>query len=107
MKKNPDSIRAPAGLEWRLIRKLPRLTWLGLLALLLLWGALHAWPFDGDPHDIERRLRAFNYMLIGLAIFHITMVVTVALGCLIVMIMKGPQYTSDSYPVQDAERPGD
>lgn len=105
MKKNPDSIRAPAGLEWRLIRKLPRLTWLGLLALLVLWGAIHAWPLDGDPHQIERKLRTFNYMLIGLAIFHITMVVTVALGCLIVMIMKGPQYTSDSYPVDDAERP--
>jgi hypothetical protein len=29
----------------------------------------------------------------------------VAIGCVVVMIMKGPQYTSDSYPVQDADRP--
>ncbi len=105
MKKNPDSIRAPAGLEWRLIRKLPRLALLGLLVLLLVWGTLHAWPFEGDAQDIQRRLRTFDYSLIGAAIFHVTMVVTVALGCLIVMIMKGPQYTSDSYPVQDADRP--
>lgn len=105
MKKNPDSIRAPAGLEWRLIRKLPRLALLGLLVLLAVWGALHAWPFDGDAQDIQRKLRTFDYSLIGAAIFHVTMVVTVALGCLIVMIMKGPQYTSDSYPVQDADRP--
>ncbi len=105
MKKNPDSIRAPAGLEWRLVRKLPKLALLGLLALLALWGLVHAWHFDGDPQDIERKLRTFNYMLIGAAIFHITMVITAALGCLIVMIMKGPQYTSDSYPVEDAERP--
>ncbi len=105
MKKNPDSIRAPAGLEWRLVRKLPKLALLGLLALLVLWGIVHAWHFDGDPQDIERKLRTFNYMLIGAAIFHITMVITAALGCLIVMIMKGPQYTSDSYPVEDAERP--
>ncbi len=105
MKKNPDSIRAPAGLEWRLVRKLPGLTLLGLLALVVLWGAMHAWPFDGEPQDIERTLRTFNYTLIGMAIFHVTMVITIALGCLIVMIMKGPHYTSDSYPVQDAERP--
>ena len=31
MKKNPDSVRAPAGLEWRLFKKLPRLAALGLL----------------------------------------------------------------------------
>jgi hypothetical protein len=105
MKKNPDSIRAPAGLEWRLFKKLPKLTLLGLLALLALWGAAHAWPFDGDPHAWVRRLRTFDFMLAGMAIFHLTMVATVAIGCLVVMIMKGPQYTADSYPVQDAERP--
>ncbi len=105
MKKNPDSIRAPAGLEWRLFKKLPKLTALGLLALLALWGAVHLWPFDADSHELVRHLRTFDYMLIGMAIFHISMVVTVAIGCVVVMIMKGPQYTSDSYPVQDAERP--
>ncbi len=105
MKKNPNSIRAPAGLEWRLVRKLPGLCGIGLLLLLLAWVLGMVLPFDGDPQDIARRLRTFNYTLIGLAIFHVTMVLTVAFGCLIVMIMKGPQYTSDSYPVQDAERP--
>ncbi len=105
MKKNPDSVRAPAGLEWKLMKKLPKLTVVGLLGLLALWVIAQAWPFDGDPEKIAHMLRTFNYVLIGLAIFHLTMVLTVALGCFIVMIMKGPQYTSDSYPVQDAERP--
>lgn len=107
MKKNPDSIRAPAGLEWRLLRKLPKLAVAGLLVLLLAWGLSLAWPLEGDPQEIARSLRTFNYTLIGLAIFHVTMVLTVAFGCLIVMIMKGPQYTSDSYPVQDADRPAE
>jgi hypothetical protein len=105
MKKNPDSIRAPAGLEWRLMKKLPRLTLIGLLVLLVLWGGVHLWPFEGNPEQVARMLRTFNYTLIGLAIFHVTMVLTVAIGCFIVMIMKGPEYTSDSYPVQDAEQP--
>lgn len=106
MKKNPDSVRAPAGLEWKLMKKLPRLGVLGLLALLLLWGISLVWPLAGNPHDTERMLQTFNYALIGLAIFHVTMVLTVAFGCFIVMIMKGPQYTSDSYPVVDSDRPG-
>ncbi len=105
MKKNPDSVRAPAGLEWRLFRKLPRLAVLGLLALVALWGVSALWPFDGDPQRVARALRTFHYTLIGMAIFHVTMVLTVAIGCVVVMIMKGPQYTSDSYPVQDADRP--
>ncbi len=105
MKKNPDSIRAPAGLEWKLMKKLPRLTLIGLFGLLALWGVAQLWPFEGSPEKVAHMLRTFNYVLIGMASFHLTMVLTVAIGCFIVMIMKGPQYTSDSYPVQDAERP--
>ena len=30
---------------------------------------------------------------------------TVAIGCLIVMIMKGPAYVADRYPLSDAEQP--
>lgn len=105
MKKNPDSVRAPAGLEWKLMKKLPGLCAFGLLALLLLWCVSLVWPFDGNPRDIDRMLQTFDYTLIGLALFHFTMVLTLAFGCFIVMIMKGPQYTSDSYPVVDADRP--
>jgi len=93
MKKNPDSVRAPAGLEWRLFKKLPRLAALGLLVLLALWGVSAAWPLDGDAQQVARMLRTFHYTLIGLAIFHVTMVITVAIGCLVVMIMKGPEYS--------------
>lgn len=105
MKKNPDSIRAPAGLEWRLFRKLPRLTLLGLCVLGGMWLVLRLWPFAGDAAFIVHKMQTFEYALIGLTIFHLTMVFTVAFGCVIVMIMKGPQYTSDSYELQDADRP--
>ncbi len=105
MKKNPDSVRAPAGLEWRLFRKLPCLTVIGFAVLGLAWIALKLWPLEGDAVAIARKTHNFEFALIGLAIFHLTMVLTVAIGCVIVMIMKGPQYTSDSYELQDAERP--
>lgn len=105
MKKNPDSVRAPAGLEWRLFKKLPRLTLLGFFVLGAAWLFLKRWPMAVDAAVLTHRIRTFEYALIGLAIFHLTMVFTVAFGCVIVMIMKGPQYTSDSYELEDADRP--
>ena len=80
-------------------------TLLGFLMLGAAWLVLKLWPVAGDAAFIAHKTQTFEYALMGLAIFHLTMVLTVAFGCVIVMIMKGPQYTSDSYPVQDAERP--
>jgi hypothetical protein len=34
-----------------------------------------------------------------------TIVFTVVLGCLIVMIAKGPAYVADAYPLPDADAP--
>lgn len=33
------------------------------------------------------------------------LVLTAAIGCAIVILMKGPIYTADSYPTPDADRP--
>jgi hypothetical protein len=38
-------------------------------------------------------------------IFHWTMVITLAIGCVIVMVMKGPGYMADSYPVSHGDQP--
>lgn len=105
MKKNPDSQRAPAGLEWKLFKKLPALTLAGLIVICLIWAVAHLWRFDADTAHRAHTLQTVDFALIGLVIFHLTMVLTVALGCLIVMIMKGPQYTADSYELQDADAP--
>ena len=105
MKKNPESVREPAGLEWRLFKKLPRLTILGFFVLGVVWLVVDVWATRSDPSALVHKAQTMKYALIGLAIFHLTMVLTVAVGCVIVMIMKGPQYTSDSYELQDADRP--
>ena len=34
-----------------------------------------------------------------------TAVLTVAIGCVIVAIMKGPAYAADSFPVEHSDRP--
>jgi hypothetical protein len=46
-----------------------------------------------------------NIVVIAVLIFHWTMVVTVGIGCVIVMVMKGPSYHADSYPISHSDAP--
>jgi hypothetical protein len=47
----------------------------------------------------------FEIALASAAILYWTIVFTVVLGCVIVMIAKGPAYVADAYPLPDADAP--
>lgn len=104
MRKHHPVVRHPPGLEWALFKKLPLLTLAGLIVIGLLWIAMRIGS-DGPYSMAEGSLGKFEFALIGAAVFHITMMVTLTIGCVVVLIMKGPHYSADSYPVEDAERP--
>ena len=42
---------------------------------------------------------------LSLIVLHWTVVFTVGLSAFIVMVMKGPGYVADPYPLSDADRP--
>ena len=94
----PGFQRSPPGREWVLFKRLPAILLLGTalplgLALALWWAA------PGQPSAAEERdLLLLTYQLIGLVVLHWTLVFTVAIGCVIVLLMKGPAYVADSYP---------
>jgi len=103
--KLPHSVRAASGLEWTLWRKLPLIAGVGTVLPLLLLALIH---FFADPEGSaaqERNLTLANFIVIAIVIFHWSMVITVAIGCGIVMVMKGPAYHADSYRVSHADRP--
>lgn len=97
--KRPGTPRTPPGLEWEIWKRLPAVLAWGTalplaLAALLWWG----WPASpsGDAADAGRLL--WVYLLLGLVALHWTLVLTVAIGCWIVRVMKGPAYEADPYP---------
>lgn len=105
LKKLSHSRRAASGLEWTLWRKLPLITVVGTL-LPLAGLALVYLLADSKPDPAEARwLQMLNYVVGGVIIFHWSMVATVAIGCLIVMVMKGPGYVADGYKVSHSDQP--
>lgn len=99
----PGFERAAPGLEWTLWKKLPLLlvagTVLPLLVALLWWLAAADVPTPAEDRDFWLVM----YRLIGVVVLHWTVVGTVAIGCVIVMVMKGPAFVADAYPPADRE----
>jgi hypothetical protein len=97
-KRLPGHHPAPAGLEWQLWCRLPAiLAWgtalPGLLAAALWWSAPAL-----TATAAERDAQTLLYALIGVVVLHWTLVLTLAIGCVVVMVMKGPAYVADAYP---------
>lgn len=94
----PGFERAAPGLEWTIWKKLPAVLAIGTALPLLL--ALFWWVSgDSTPTPAEDRdFWLVIYRLVGVVLLHWTLVATVAIGCVVVMVMKGPAYVADAYP---------
>ena len=105
LKKLTRGRSAASGLEWALWRKLPLIAVVGTLLPLFGLALVHVLA-DPQPEAADARwLQIIDYMVGGMVVFHWSMVATVAIGCLIVMVMKGPGYVADGYKVSHSDRP--
>ena len=102
--KLPGFVRSAPGLEQRIWRRLPAILLWGTLLPLVLAGANHALtPTAADSAASNGALLMWDYTMLGIAVLHWTAVLTVAMGCFIVRVMKGPAYVADAYPFPDDE----
>jgi hypothetical protein len=112
LKKDENSKKFDSSTERKILKKIPFALLIGTIIPLLAVGAVHLYDqFNPSvianqlPHAADNSTELFFYMMIGLIIFYWTMVLTVALACVIMIIMKGPIYTADSYPLSHKDRP--
>ncbi|RZT97829.1 hypothetical protein [Rivibacter subsaxonicus] len=78
-----------------------RIGWAGVASLLLPWlaGAWFKLGMQPGLHpDPERAALMVDILVIATIVFLLTMVFTVAIGCWVVAVMKGPRYSSDPFP---------
>ncbi len=105
LRKLPGYQRTPAGFEWRLLRQMPSVC-LAATALPALMALAARWVLVADTAaELARKIQLFDFMMIGLALFIWTLVLTVTIGCVIVWLMKGPAYVADGFEVSHSDKP--
>lgn len=95
----PGFPRTPAGKERLVLRRLPSAILFG--TLLLAVPSLLARIFV-DP-SAPLTVTTIDIYVASLIILHWTVVLTVGIAAFIIMVMKGPAYVADAYPLQEAE----
>jgi hypothetical protein len=96
--KLPGFVRSAPGWEQRTWRRLPAiLLWGTLLPLGL--AALNRAVAPPASESGVGALLLWDYTMFGIVVLHWTLVLTLALACFIVRVMKGPAYVADAYPL--------
>lgn len=96
MRKLPGFSPGPAGLERVVLRKLPIVLLVGTVLPLLFFVLLR-----GDSSQAV----AFNYALVGLVLTEWLLILATAIGCVIVILMKGHAWVADAYELSDSNQP--
>ena len=90
--KLPGFIRTPAGLEWVILKKLPMIFALSTLAIAIPMFYIYFSNHTLNPEQLKQ-----IYLGLGLIFSVWFFVGAAAIGCFVVMIMKGPAYVADPY----------
>ena len=87
--------RYPPGLERRIWRRLPKALVASVVIPAGLSVAARLLPPEGTAFEIARATRSVDIFALASGITAVTAVITVGIGCIVVMIMKGPAYVAD------------
>ena len=95
----------PAGLEWTILKTLPKILFGGIIIPLFMSVFTRLFPVDGSTAEIAKHQISIDILSISLFFAVVTAVFTVAIGCITVVLMKGPAYVADAYELEDADQP--
>ena len=101
----PGFQQTPARQERTVLRLLPKALMLGTLLLCLPSLAVRLWWASAPAHEVATRITTVDIYAISVLVLHWTVVFTVGIGAVIVMVMKGPAYVADAYPMEGMNRP--
>lgn len=106
-KKLPGFRKAPAGLERKILRLVPKVFLVGTVLILLPSVIARIWSVDDAPWVINKFITTIDIYAFGLLSVLWTALFTVGVGAFTVMVMKGPAYVADAYPLPDADKPAE
>ncbi len=97
--------RHAAGLEWVILKQIPKILLGGLFIPLFMSIFVRLFPITGSAAEIEKYLISVDILSISLFFMVVSAAFTVTIGCVIVVFMKGPAYVADAYALEDADKP--
>ena len=104
-KKLPGYRKAPAGLERVILRLIPKVFVVGTALILLPSVIARLWTMDEAPWMVSKFINTIDIYSFALLAVLWTGLFTVGVGAFTVMVMKGPAYVADAYPLPDADKP--
>ncbi|NNJ95544.1 MAG: hypothetical protein HKP12_00075 [Gammaproteobacteria bacterium] len=95
--------RHPAGLERVILRKLPKILLGGIFIPIFMVIFVRLIPLSGTATEIAKYQISVDILAISLIFMVCSAAFTVTIGCVIVMLMKGPAYVADAYELEDSD----
>ena len=94
----------PPGLEVTILRQLPKALLAGTLLPACVSLLIRLLPAPTGI-DVSKRIMTVDIFAVATAVTLWTAVLTVAIGCVVVYVLKGPAYVADAYPIDDSPHP--
>jgi hypothetical protein len=104
-KKLPGYHKAPAGLERQILRLIPKVFLVGTVLIVLPSVITRIWTMDDAPWMVSKFISTIDIYAFALLAVLWTGLFTTGVGAFTVMVMKGPAYVADAYPLPDADKP--
>jgi len=95
----------PAGLERVILKKIPQILLAGFFIPLFMSVFARMFPLGASAAEIAKYQLSVDIFSISLAFITFSAAFTVTIGCIIVVLMKGPAYVADAYELDDADQP--
>ena len=103
--KLPGFARAAPGLERKVLALLPKIFLVGILGSILPSLATRFLPWAASGSDLVKMTTNADIWAISGLLLLWAVGATAGFAAFIVMVMKGPAYVADAYPLADAEEP--
>src|SRR5690606_14306196 len=104
LKKLPGYRTAEPGWERIILRRLAPALAIGLALIMTPSVLLRVLPWAMHALKISELISKSDIYAIAAMWVFFNVLVFVAFYCIIIMLMKGPAYVADAYPLSDAER---
>jgi len=95
----------PPGLEWKILRRLPRYFVAATTAPLIVAAGARLLLGNGSSAAVSKQIMSIDIFCAAVGVASWIALLTLGIGCIVVHIMKGPGYVADSYEVPHSDRP--